>query len=185
MLISSGRDSRLHLNASGGPSQLTPHITSAAALMLQGSLTPASHRQGPLLLAQNPSSHFPQSSHPGLLVKDRPVSATWSPALTSHPHALDVWVSLNHDRKHWRHRGGRRGGPLPRAARRSRILWLFCSPAREGSTDLLGEGHGTSRPGDRACAFLPLSPGLLSSPSHAESSPSDPSMGTPNSYRPQ
>lgn len=81
-------------------------------------------------------------------------------------HAADVWVPLNHDRKHWRHLGGRRGGPLPGAVSRSRTLGLFLLPCSGGgaAADLLGKGHGTSIQGDRACTgCLPLSePPLLS-----------------------
>lgn len=149
------RDSRLHLNASGGPSQLT--LTSP---QLQHSCCKGSGPHQPPTAMGHCFSSKPQFPFPSGFTsrppcKDRPVSATWSPASPTHTHMpLMSGCPWNHDRKHWRHRG-RREGPLPRAARRSRILWLFLLPCEGRSTDLLGEGHGTSRPGRQSLHRLP------------------------------
>lgn len=162
------RDSRLRLNASGGPSQLTPHTTSAAALMLQRKWPHTSLRPPrAIAFSSKPQFPFPSGFTPRPPCKRQTRECHLEPC--PHPltptHAADVWVSLNHDRKHWRHRGGRRGGPLPRAARKSRILQLFllpCGgrvhrPAGRGSWDL------KSRETKPAPAAFP-SLSLLSSP---------------------
>lgn len=144
MQISSGVTPRLRLNSSGGPSQLTPHTTSAAALMLQRKW-PHTSLWPPRAIAFSSKPQFP---FPSGFTSRPPYKRQTCECHCPHPltptHAADVWVSLNHDRKCWRHRGGRRGGPLPGAARRSRILRLFMlpcegwgrGPAGRGSWDL-------------------------------------------------
>ena len=98
-------------------------------------------------------------------------------------HAADVWVSLNHDRKCWRHRGGRRGGPLPGAARRSRILRLFMLPCEGWGRGPAGRGSWDlkSRETEPVPAAFP-SLSLLSSPAPHRILPVGPLDEHPNSY---
>lgn len=170
---------------------MTPHTTSAAALTLQRKWPHTSIRPPrAIAFSSRPQFPFPSgfTSRPPCKRQTRECHLEPCPHPFTPTHAADVWVSLNHDRKHWRHRGGRRGGPLPGAVRRSRILGLFLLPCSGGGgvggalQTCWGRVMGPQVQGDRACTgCLPLSePPLLSR--SAESSPSDPSMSTPNSY---
>lgn len=152
---------------------MTPHTTSAAALTLQRKWPHTSIRPPrAIAFSSRPQFPFPSgfTSRPPCKRQTRECHLEPCPHPFTPTHAADVWVSLNHDRKHWRHRGGRRGGPLPGAVRRSRILGLFllpcsgggggggrCRPAGEGSWDL------KSRETEPAPAAFP-SLSLLSSP---------------------
>ena len=146
-----------------------PSATSAAALTLQRKWPHTSIRPPrAIAFSSKPQFPFPSGFTSRPPCKRQTCECHLEPC--PHPltptHAADVWVPLNHDRKHWRHRGGRRGGPLPGAVSRSRTLGLFLLPCSGGgaAADLLGKGHGTSIQGDRACTgCLPLSePPLLS-----------------------
>lgn len=160
MQISSGVTPRLHLNASGGPSQLTPHTTSAAALTLQRKWPHTSLRP-PRAIAFSSKPQFP---FPSGFTSRPPCKRQTRECHCPHPltptHAADVWVSLNHDHKRWR-----RGGPLPRAARRSRILGLFVLPCEGWGRGPAGRGTWDlkSRETEPAPAAFP-SLSLLSCP---------------------